>query len=60
MDKLREDFKDEHEKHSINENENDDIINIGGIPFKNVHMPLDEYAKKVGAIPYNETKISGL
>jgi hypothetical protein len=43
---------------SLNESDNNDIININGIPFKNVHMPLDEYAIKIGAVSYNETEIS--
>ena len=36
---------------------NTDIVYINGIPFKNVHMPLDDYAAKIGAISYLETKI---
>lgn len=43
---------------NIDESSNNDTIYINGIPFKNVHMPLDEYAAKIGAIPYSETKIS--
>lgn len=42
---------------NIDGNSNNDIIYINGIPFINVHMPLDEYAKKIGAIPYSETQI---
>ena len=43
---------------NIDESSNNDVIYINGIPFKNVHMPLDEYATKIGAVPYSETKIS--
>ena len=42
---------------NINES-NNDIVYINGIPFKNVHIPLDDYAAKIGAISYSETKIS--
>ena len=33
-------------------------INVGGIKITNVHMPLDEYAKQIGAIPYQNSQIN--
>ena len=41
-----------------NENGCNDVIYINGIPFKNVHIPLNDYARQIGALPYNETMIS--
>lgn len=55
-----DDINEAFENKLINENNGNDIVYINGIPFKNVHMPLDEYAKSIDAIPYNETKISSL
>ncbi len=53
-----EDINNAFTHHMINEGNNSDVIYIEGIPFKNVHVSLDDYARSVGAIPYNDTKIS--
>ena len=55
-----EDINEAFENKQINENNGNDTVYIKGIPFKNVHMPLDEYAKSIDAVPYNETKICSL
>ena len=40
----------------VNEDSNDDVINIEGIPFKNVHVSLDDYARSIGAISLEEAR----
>lgn len=46
------------QRQNINENNTTDVVYIEGIPFKNVHQPLDEYAASIGAVPYSKSKIS--
>ena len=38
----------------VNEGNNRDVIYIEDIPFKNVHVSLDDYARSLGAIPFEE------
>lgn len=56
----KEDIDNAFNEQMLNENFASDVIVIEGIPFRNVHMPLGEYAKKIGAIPWEETSLYGL
>lgn len=54
----KEDIDRAFDNQMLNESVANDVVIIEGIPFKNVHMSLDEYARSIGATPYNQTKIS--
>lgn len=54
----KEDIDKAFDNQMQNESVANDVVIIEGIPFKNVHMPLNDYARSIGATPYEQTTIS--
>lgn len=49
---------DDFKQAMLNEQQEGEMINVGGFVFKKINTTLEEYAKQIGAKPYNECKIS--